>query len=88
VNPSAKPTTNQKQICVQFGCQRTHNEQVIVAPSGMILAQETFCEAEAVSTIVVSSLFLSFPVLTLFGLGNDKADILYLGPYAEPHFFR
>ena len=48
------------KICAQFGRQRTHNEQVIVAPCGMIIARETFYGAEAVSTVVVSWVLLCF----------------------------
>jgi len=42
------------KIRTQFGCRHTHNEQIIVAPCGMIIARETFYGAEAVSTVVVS----------------------------------
>ncbi|KDQ48967.1 hypothetical protein JAAARDRAFT_144139, partial [Jaapia argillacea MUCL 33604] len=35
----------------QFGRKRTHNEQLIVAPCGMIHARETFFGAEAVSSV-------------------------------------
>ena len=43
-----------KKVRAQFGRKRTHNEQIIVAPCGMILARETFYGAEAVSSVVVS----------------------------------
>jgi hypothetical protein len=83
-----KPATNQRRICAQFRRRRTHNEQVIVAPCGMILARETFYGAEAVSTVVVSDLSWSFPALTLFGQGNDQANVPHSGSHAEPHLFR
>ncbi|KAF8834057.1 hypothetical protein BDN67DRAFT_915716 [Paxillus ammoniavirescens] len=35
-----------------FGRKHTHNEQLIVAPCGMILARETFYGAEGVSSVV------------------------------------
>ena len=43
-----------KKLRAQFGRKRTHNEQIIVAPCGMIMARETFFGAEAVSSVVVS----------------------------------
>jgi hypothetical protein len=43
-----------KKIRAQFGRKRTHNEQIIVAPCGMIIAQETFYGAEGVASVVVS----------------------------------
>jgi hypothetical protein len=46
-----------KKIRAQFGRKRTHNEQVIVAPCGMIIARETFYGAEGVASVVVSTLF-------------------------------
>lgn len=51
---SAEIPTRRQKIRAQFGRRRTHNEQVIVAPCGMIIARETFYGAEAVSTVVVS----------------------------------
>ena len=42
-----------KKICAQFGCKWTHNEQIIVAPCGMIIAWETFYGAEGVASVVV-----------------------------------
>ncbi|KAF8910006.1 hypothetical protein CPB84DRAFT_1743508 [Gymnopilus junonius] len=41
---------NKKRISAQFGRKRTHNEQILVAPCGVILAWETFYGAEAIST--------------------------------------
>jgi hypothetical protein len=42
-----------KKIRAQFGRRRTHNEQIIVAPCGMILARETFFGAEGVASVIV-----------------------------------
>jgi hypothetical protein len=42
------------QIRVQVGRRRTHNEQLFVAPCGMVIARETFYGAEAPSTVIVS----------------------------------
>lgn len=44
---------NKKRISARFGRKRTHNEQILVAPCGMILARETFYGAEAISTCAV-----------------------------------
>ncbi|EDR10781.1 uncharacterized protein LACBIDRAFT_324667 [Laccaria bicolor S238N-H82] len=50
---SSDPTRKRKnRLCAQFGQKRTHNEQVIVAPCGMIITHETFFGAEAVSSVV------------------------------------
>jgi len=43
-----------KKLRAQFGRKRTHNEQIIVAPCGMIVSRATFYGAEAVSSVVVS----------------------------------
>jgi hypothetical protein len=43
-----------KKISAHFGRKRTHNEQILVAPCGIILARETFYGAEAISTCAVS----------------------------------
>ena len=59
-NPAAE---TKKKIKGQFGRRRTHNEQILVAPCGMILARETFFGAEAISTCAVS--FFTFqPIFT------------------------
>jgi hypothetical protein len=52
--------SSQKRVRAQFGRRRTHNEQIIVAPCGMILARETFFGAEAVSSVVVSIVLVWF----------------------------
>lgn len=43
----------EKKIRGQFGRKRTHNEQLIIAPCGMILARETFLHSEAFSLVAV-----------------------------------
>jgi hypothetical protein len=47
------PTTG-RRLKAQFGRKRTHNEQLIVAPCGIITARETFYGAEAQSSVSVS----------------------------------
>lgn len=40
-----------RRLRAQFARKRTHNEQIIVAPCGIILARATFYGAEAVSSV-------------------------------------
>lgn len=51
-----KPPTGNRRIRAQFGRRRTHNEQIIVAPCGVIIACATFYGAEALHTVAVSAL--------------------------------
>jgi hypothetical protein len=55
---SGLANSQKKKVRAQFGRKRTHNEQIIVAPCGMIMARETFFGAEAVSSVVVSDSLL------------------------------
>ncbi|KAF8229572.1 hypothetical protein L208DRAFT_1286352 [Tricholoma matsutake] len=41
-----------KRICVQLSHKQTHNEQIIVAPCGMIIAHESFYGAEGIGSII------------------------------------
>ena len=47
------PSSTTKRIRAQFGHRRTHNEQIIVAPCGMIIARETFYGAEGCGSVIV-----------------------------------
>lgn len=51
-----------RRLKAMFGCRRTHNEQLMVAPCGMIIARQTFFGAEGVASVVVcrSHCFLGF----------------------------
>lgn len=49
----ALPTQGSKRIRAQFGRKRTHNEQLIVCPCGVIVARTTFYGAEAISAVIV-----------------------------------
>jgi hypothetical protein len=42
-----------KRLRAQFGRRRTHNEELIVAPCGIILARQTFYGAEGVNSVAV-----------------------------------
>ncbi|KAJ2915278.1 hypothetical protein MD484_g5125, partial [Candolleomyces efflorescens] len=44
--------TQPKKLRAVFGRKRTHNEQILVAPCGVIIARETFFNAEAIPSIV------------------------------------
>lgn len=46
-----------KKLRAQFGRKRTHNEQLIIAPCGMILARRTFHHSEAFSLVAVCESF-------------------------------
>jgi hypothetical protein len=54
----SKLETGNRKIKAQFGCWRTHNEQLIVRPCGILCSCATFFGAEAVSNVLVSSLSL------------------------------
>ncbi|THH18979.1 hypothetical protein EUX98_g8864 [Antrodiella citrinella] len=45
------PTEGGRRMKAQFGRKRTHNEQVIVAPCGMIIARVTFFGAEGLNSV-------------------------------------
>ncbi|THG92456.1 hypothetical protein EW026_g8455 [Hermanssonia centrifuga] len=46
-----KPLGGNRRIRAQFGRKRTHNEQIIVAPCGVIIARATFYGAEAIHSV-------------------------------------
>ncbi|KAF8168554.1 hypothetical protein B0H34DRAFT_779819 [Crassisporium funariophilum] len=48
-----KSPTGNKKIKCQFGRRRTHNEQTLVCPCGVIVARATFFGAEAVSNVLL-----------------------------------
>ncbi|KAL0959501.1 hypothetical protein HGRIS_011211 [Hohenbuehelia grisea] len=50
--PSSSASEPKKKIRAQFGRKRTHNEQIIVHPCGIIAARETFYHAEAIPSVV------------------------------------
>ena len=52
-----------KKIRAQFGHSRTHNEQILVAPCGMIIARETFYYAESITAVVVCASFTTVTAL-------------------------
>jgi hypothetical protein len=50
--PSKDPEGNRK-LRALFGRRRSHNEQIVVAPCGMILIRKTFMGSETVPQVVV-----------------------------------
>lgn len=54
------PTGGHRRIRAQFSRRRTHNEQVIVAPCGVIIARATFFGAEALNAVAVCLFFSAF----------------------------
>ncbi|KAF8797810.1 hypothetical protein BYT27DRAFT_7228805 [Phlegmacium glaucopus] len=52
VTANSQTTTRKLRIRAQFGRRRTHNEQLFVAPCGMIIARETFFYAEALYSVI------------------------------------
>jgi len=51
---ATKSDTGNRKFKAQFGRRRTHNEQTLVRPCGVIFARATFFGAEAVSNVLVS----------------------------------
>jgi len=58
--PTGSAMGGKKRISARFGRKRIHNEQILVAPCGMILARDTFFGAEAIATCAVSLYFVTF----------------------------
>ncbi|THV06144.1 hypothetical protein K435DRAFT_816015 [Dendrothele bispora CBS 962.96] len=48
-----KSETGNRKMRAQFGRRRTHNEQLLVRPCGIIYARATFYGAEAVSNVIL-----------------------------------
>jgi hypothetical protein len=59
----AASSGNSRKLRAKFGRTRTHNEQILVAPCGVIIARETFFNAKAIPSIAAS--VFSFINLTL-----------------------
>jgi hypothetical protein len=55
-----------KRLRAQFGRRRTHNEELIVAPCGIILARQTFYGAEGVNSVAVCHHALSVLMLLTY----------------------
>jgi hypothetical protein len=55
VQDNSKP-----KIKARFSRRRTHNEQIIVAPCGVILSRATFFGAEGVGSVIVRQFSVSY----------------------------
>ncbi|KAI0681980.1 hypothetical protein BC835DRAFT_1289183 [Cytidiella melzeri] len=55
------PAQGSKRLRAQFGRRRTHNEQLIVAPCGVIIARATFFGSEAVSSDFIKAVYQFVP---------------------------
>jgi hypothetical protein len=53
----SKPETGNRKIRALFGRRRTHNEQIMVRPCGIIVARQTFFGSETTPQTVVSARF-------------------------------
>jgi hypothetical protein len=51
------PEKSKPRIKARFSRRRTHNEQIIVAPCGVILSRATFFGAEGVGSVIVRPFF-------------------------------
>jgi hypothetical protein len=81
-----------KRIKATFGRKRTHNEQVLVAPCGVILARETFYGAEGISSFSTCAVGLVVPVsfmtLTVYLKGIYQAYLSHPWANARPYLLR
>ena len=96
-NTTLAPTVTampKKRVRARFGWKCTHNEQILVAPCGMILARKTFYGAEAIGTCAVRSasadsvevsINISHHVVTP---GIHQANLLNQWTDAKSHFFQ
>ena len=53
VPPARSDSSTTPKIRTQFGRRQTHNEQIIVAPCGLVIARATFYGAEAIRDVAV-----------------------------------
>jgi hypothetical protein len=54
---ATKSDTGNHKFKALFGGSRTHNEQILVRPCGVIVSRATFYNAEAVSNVLVRILY-------------------------------
>ena len=81
----APATPSAKKIRAVFGRKRTHNEQIIVTPCGIVVARETFYNAEAIPSIAVRA--GEFPPTSLSPTAMPFVDPA-LGRYDVPILWR
>lgn len=66
---AAKSELGNRKLKAHFGRRRTHSEQLLVRPCGVIVARATFFGAEAVSNVLVCYISL----ITAFS-GSDESE--------------
>jgi hypothetical protein len=57
----SKPETGNRKLRALFGRRRTHNEQIMVRPCGIIIARQTFFGSETTPQTVVGGQYCSTP---------------------------
>jgi len=70
-----------RRLRTLFTRVRTHNEQIIVAPCGVIIARETFYSAEAISSVAVRQTYCILQYVTDFLLKE-----MIRNTYPDPAF--
>ncbi len=80
-----KAEAGNRKLKTFFGRRRTHNEQLIMRPCGVIIARATFFGSEAISAVNVSHLFV-------VDFGGSEAVIrrlqrLFFQPPSQPQSF-
>jgi len=65
-----KAAEGNRRLKAQFGRRRTHNEQTLVRPCGIIFARATFYGAEAVSNFLVQFLSLLWVIVLTDSYSN------------------
>ena len=58
---ATKSQPQHKKICAKFTCSQTYNEQVVVAPCGIILGRDMMFGTEGIASVVVWVLLSSVP---------------------------
>lgn len=79
------------KLCAWFGRKRTHNEQLFVAPCGIIVAWKTFFHSEALSEVIVGVSTMPPENLDTIDslndhLGDDQADLSSSQNHAWSYF--
>jgi len=74
-----------KKMRAQFGRMRTHNEQILVAPCGIIIARETFYFSEAIPSVVVSTFLYEFNHLSPCSYLQEMIKRTYHGGFMPNH---
>lgn len=64
----SKPDTGNHKIRALFGRRRTHNEQIMVRPCGIIVARQTFFGSETTPQTVVSGALFSYIIFVLMSI--------------------